>query len=268
MLTLHHHTHAPAEVPAEDVPAIEAHDVTKVFGEGGGAVRALDGVDLTVERGEMVAIMGPSGSGKSTLLHIVGALESATSGTVAVAGQRFDGLDDGGLTRLRRDHIGFVFQFFNLLPSLTAEENVLLPALIARRVDDATRHRARELLDLVGLGERATHTPGELSGGQQQRVSIARALLLAPELVLADEPTGNLDTRAGREVLHVLRDLNEAEGVTVLMVTHDPSAAAVADRVIFLRDGREAGQVAGGSTQRVIDFFATLAEPDLVPAPA
>ena len=161
-------------------PAIDARDIVKVFGEGDTEVRALDGVDLVVERGEMVAIMGPSGSGKSTLLHIVGALETPTAGTVAVAGQRYDGAGDKALTRLRRDHIGFIFQFFNLLPSLTAEENVLLPALIARRADDATRERARTLLERVGLADRATHTPGELSGGQQQRVSIARALLLGP----------------------------------------------------------------------------------------
>jgi putative ABC transport system ATP-binding protein len=224
-----------------NVPAVEARDLVKVFGEGGTQVRALDGVDLVVERGEMVAIMGPSGSGKSTLLHIVGALETPTSGTIAVAGRRYDGADDKALTELRRDHIGFVFQFFNLLGSLSAEENVLLPALIARRTDAATRQRARELLDLVGLGDRASHTPAELSGGQQQRVSIARALLLEPELVLADEPTGNLDSRSGRDVLRVLRELSRAEGRTILMVTHDPSAAAVADRVVYMRDGRVEG---------------------------
>jgi putative ABC transport system ATP-binding protein len=266
MLPFRHRTHRGAAVADPGAPAIEALGIVKVFGEGEGAVRALDGVDLVVQRGEMVAIMGPSGSGKSTLLHIVGALESPTAGTVAVGGVRFDGLDDQGLTRLRRDHIGFVFQFFNLLPSLTAEENVLLPGLIARRADAAVRARARALLELVGLGDRATHTPGELSGGQQQRVSIARALLLEPELVLADEPTGNLDTRSGREVLRVLRRLNRSEGRTILMVTHDVSAAAVADRVVFLRDGRSAGEVAGGSAQRVIDFFATLEAREDLPA--
>jgi putative ABC transport system ATP-binding protein len=255
-------THQPAASLAGDAPAIEARGLVKVFGTGDNAVRALDGVDLVVQRGEMVAIMGPSGSGKSTLLHVVGALESASGGTIAVAGQRYDGLDDQGLTRLRRDHIGFVFQFFNLLSSLSAEENVLLPALIARRADDATRRRARALLELVGLRDRATHTPSELSGGQQQRVSIARALLLEPQLVLADEPTGNLDTRSGREVLRVLREFNRAEGCTILMVTHDAAAAAMADRVVFLRDGRHAGEVEGGSTKRVIDFFATLESRD------
>ena len=260
------HNHQPAAALENHAPAIEARGLVKVFGGGGNAVRALDGVDLVVQRGEMVAIMGPSGSGKSTLLHIVGALESATEGTIAVAGQRYDGLDDRGLTRLRRDHIGFVFQFFNLLSSLSAEENVLLPALIARRTDRATRDRARQLLELVRLGDRASHTPSELSGGQQQRVSIARALLLEPELVLADEPTGNLDSKSGREVLRLLRELNRSEGRTILMVTHDASAAAVADRVVFLRDGRYVGEVEGGSTQRVSDFFATLESRDEAPA--
>jgi putative ABC transport system ATP-binding protein len=251
-----------------DTPAVEARGLVKVFGEGGAQVRALDGVDLLVGSGEMLAIMGPSGSGKSTLLHIVGALEAPTEGTVAVAGRRYDGADDKALTRLRGEHIGFVFQFFNLLASLSAAENVMLPALIAGRTDDATRRRAIELLDLVGLGDRASHTPAELSGGQQQRVSIARSLLMEPELILADEPTGNLDTKSGREVLRLLRQLTRAEGHTIVMVTHDPSAAAVADRVVFLRDGRVAGEVPGGSLQRVNEFFAAL-EPDAdIPAAA
>jgi putative ABC transport system ATP-binding protein len=255
-------------VPDTTAPAVEVHGLVKAFGEGGAQVRALDGVDLVVGSGEMVAIMGPSGSGKSTLLHIVGALETPSGGTVAVAGRRYDGADDKTLTRLRRDHIGFIFQFFNLLGSLSAEENVLLPGLIARRTDAAVRRRAVELLELVGLADRASHTPAELSGGQQQRVSIARALLLEPELVLADEPTGNLDTRSGRDVLRVLRGLSRAEGRTILMVTHDPAAAAVADRVVFLRDGRVAGEVPGGSVRRVSEFFATLEPPADIPEPA
>ena len=245
------------------VPAIEAHDLTKVFGEPGNEVRALDGADLDVRPGEMVAIMGPSGSGKSTMLHILGALDAPTSGVVAIGGLPYDGLDEGELTRIRRDHIGFVFQFFNLLPSLTALENVLLPALIAKRHDGQLVARAGALLERVGLGDRAEHVPSELSGGQQQRVSIARALLLEPELVLADEPTGNLDSRSSRDVLRILRDVNREDGHTIVMVTHDPNAAAVADRIIFLRDGRVAGEVEGGSAQRVMDFFATLQpEPD------
>jgi putative ABC transport system ATP-binding protein len=242
--------------------AVEARAITKIYGEGGAVVRALRGVDLAVPTGEMVAIMGPSGSGKSTLLHIVGALDSPTGGTIAVAGQRYDGLDDAGLTRLRRDHIGFIFQFFNLLPSLTAAENVLLPALIARRRDQALEERVRALLDQVGLGDRASHLPSELSGGQQQRVSIARALLLEPELLLADEPTGNLDTRSGREILAVLRGLADGGDHTIVMVTHDPAAAAIADRVVFLRDGLIAGEVEGGSTQSVVDFYGSLERKD------
>jgi putative ABC transport system ATP-binding protein len=241
---------------------LECHDLAKVFGAGDTEVRALDGVDLTVAPGEMVAIMGPSGSGKSTLLHVLGALDAPTAGVVAMGGLRYDGLDDAALTRLRRDRIGFVFQFFNLLPSLTAEENVLLPALIARRHEGELRARARELLERVGLGGRAEHLPSELSGGEQQRVSIARALLLKPEVLLADEPTGNLDSRAGGEILRLLREMNRREQLTIVMVTHDPSAAAISDRVVFLRDGRLAGEVPGGSTDAVLSFFRTLAPDD------
>ena len=238
--------------------AIEVRDLHKDYGAGATLVHALNGVDLEIEDGEFVAIMGPSGSGKSTLLHILGALESPTGGTVAVEGHRYEGLDDKHLTRFRRDHIGFVFQFFNLLTSLTAAENVLLPGLIAGKRDEAMVKRSYDLLGEVGLAGRAEHVPSELSGGEQQRVSIARALLLSPELVLADEPTGNLDSRAGKGVLRLLRELNEAQGHTIVMVTHDPSAAAVADRVVFLRDGRIAGEVAGGATERVAEFFTQL----------
>ena len=250
--------------------AVEAREVSKVYGEGGAEVHALRGADLVVGSGDFVAIMGPSGSGKSTLLHIVGALETPTGGTVAVGGLHYEGLDDKELTRFRRDHIGFVFQFFNLLGSLSAAENVVLPALIAGDHDPATAGRALELLERVGLGDRAGHVPAELSGGEQQRVSIARALLRSPELILADEPTGNLDTRAGRGVLRLLREMNHEHGQTIVMVTHDPAAAAVSDRVVFLRDGRVAGEEAGGSTERVVDFFTQLAAEDeaLEPAPA
>jgi putative ABC transport system ATP-binding protein len=237
-------------------PIIAATALTKVYGRGATEVRALDGVDFVVERGEFVAIMGPSGSGKSTLLHVIGALEPATGGTVVLEGERYDGLDDDELTRLRRERMGFVFQFFNLLPSLSALENVMLPALIARRASDAMRARAQDLLARVGLAGRADHTPSELSGGEQQRVSIARALLLSPVVVLADEPTGNLDSRAGGRILRLMRELNRDEGVTIVMVTHDPSAAAIADRIVFLRDGRVCEEIAGGSTERVIDAFA------------
>jgi putative ABC transport system ATP-binding protein len=239
-------------------PALETRRLAKVYGDGETAVRALDGVSLTIGRGEMAAIMGPSGSGKSTLLHLLGALDTPSSGEVLIAGERYDGLGDAGLTRLRREKIGFVFQFFNLMPALTAEENVLLPGLIAGRRDEETRRRAMALLERVGLAERASHLPSELSGGEQQRVSIARALLTEPEIVLADEPTGNLDSRAGADVLRLLRELNEAEGQTLVIVSHDPTVAAIARRVIFLRDGRLAGEVEGGSTDRVIKALAEL----------
>jgi len=247
-------------------PIIAATALTKVYGRGATEVRALDGVDFVVERGEFVAIMGPSGSGKSTLLHVIGALEPATGGTVVLEGERYDGLEDDELTRLRRERMGFVFQFFNLLPSLSALENVMLPALIARRATDEMRARAKDLLARVGLGEREEHTPSELSGGEQQRVAIARALLLSPAVVLADEPTGNLDSRAGGQILALMRDLNRDEGVTIVMVTHDPSAAAIADRIVFLRDGRAREQVDGGSTERVIDAFARVQGPATAPA--
>jgi putative ABC transport system ATP-binding protein len=239
-------------------PAVQTEDLSRVYGEGETEVRALDGVTLRIERGEMVAIMGPSGSGKSTLLHLLGALETPSGGTIAVAGRRFETLGDHELTLLRRETIGFVFQFFNLLPALTAEENVILPALISGRRDAATRSRAAELLARVGLGGRKAHLPSELSGGEQQRVSIARALLLEPELVLADEPTGNLDTRSSAEILALLAELNRAEGHTIVMVTHDPAAAATAQRVIFLRDGRVAGELENPDPHRLGDHFASL----------
>jgi putative ABC transport system ATP-binding protein len=200
--------------------ALKTRQLTKVYGAGDTAVRALDDVSVEVAAGEMVAVMGPSGSGKSTLLHLLGALDAPTSGDIILGGQRYAELDDGGLTRLRRDRIGFVFQFFNLLPSLSAEENVLLPALIAGRHDGAVTERAGALLRRVGLDQRRAHRPAELSGGEQQRVSIARALLTEPELVLADEPTGNLDTRSTREVLELLAELNRSEAQTLVLVTH------------------------------------------------
>ena len=241
-------------------PAVSVTGLSKVYGQGPTETRALDGVDVEFEQGEFAAIMGPSGSGKSTLLHIVGALEAPTTGTVRVAGDELQGMSDAELTRLRREHIGFVFQFFNLLPSLSALENVLLPALIAK--EDPRRHeqRARDLLAKVRLADRVDHLPSELSGGEQQRVSIARALLLEPPLILADEPTGNLDSRAGREILDLLRAVADHEARTVVMVTHDPAAAAVADRVVFLRDGRIVDEVAGGSTDTVSGVYAELAE--------
>jgi putative ABC transport system ATP-binding protein len=239
-------------------PAVEADGLTKLFGSGETAVRALHEVDFLVLPGEFVAIMGPSGSGKSTLLHVLGALESPTAGSVAVGGVRYEGLADNELTRIRREHIGFVFQFFNLLAALTAEENVTLPAVIAGEHGSGVEERAMELLRRVGVAGRAEHLPSELSGGEQQRVSIARALLLRPALLLADEPTGNLDTKAGRTVLALLRQVNEQDGQTIVMVTHDPAAAARADRIVYLRDGEIAGEIPGGSTERAAEYLARL----------
>jgi putative ABC transport system ATP-binding protein len=224
-------------------------------------VRALDGVDLEVQPGEMVAIRARRARARARCCTSPGRSTRLPPASSRSAG---GATDDCELTRLRRDSIGFVFQFFNLLPSLSAAENVLLPALIAGRADDVARERARELLVRVGLGDRADHRPAELSDGQQQRVSIARALLMAPRIVLADEPTGNLDTGAGREILALLRHMCDEDGLTIVMVTHDPSAAAIADRVVLLRDGRGAGEAPGGSTERVLEFLATL-EPDAIP---
>ncbi|MEX2106961.1 MAG: ABC transporter ATP-binding protein [Solirubrobacterales bacterium] len=235
-------------------PLLEARGLVRTFGQGATAVEALRDVDLAVEDGAMVAIMGPSGSGKSTLLHILGALDRPDGGTVAVRGRRYDNLSDAELTRLRGDVFGFVFQFFNLLPTLTAAENVLLPALVNGERPAKVAARVDELIELVGLGDRAAHLPTELSGGEQQRVAIARALLREPAVVLADEPTGNLDSRSGGTVMSLLRQVVDA-GQTVVMVTHDPAAAALADRVVFLRDGGIVGEVQGGDTGRVIDAF-------------
>ena len=204
----------------------------------GAEVIALDGVDLSVARGELVSIVGPSGSGKSTLLNLIGGLDRPTSGAICIDGRRLDSLGDDELTRVRRDKIGFIFQFFNLLPSLTCFENVALPLHLRgwrrRKIDQ----RTRELLDLVGLGPRVDHLPEELSGGERQRVAIARALAVFPPILLADEPTGNLDTRTGADILALVRDLHQRLGATVLLVTHDLTVARGCPRTITLRDGR------------------------------
>ncbi len=218
--------------------AVETVDLNKVYGEGPMAVRALRGVSLEFPSGEFAAIMGPSGSGKSTLLHILGALDRPTTGRVIVGETALSGLSDRKLTLLRRERMGFVFQFYNLIPTLSAEENVLLPALIAGERANEYSERLDELLDLVGLLGRRKHRPDELSGGEQQRVAIARALIRNPDIILADEPTGNLDSKTGSGVLELLRESAARYEQTIVMVTHDPRAASWADRVIFLADGR------------------------------
>jgi putative ABC transport system ATP-binding protein len=222
--------------PVVAASAVSAQTVTRRFGEGEAAVDALRGVTIDVPAGQFTAIMGPSGSGKSTLMHLLAGLDRATAGSVRIGSHDITAMSDKALTRLRREHIGFVFQSFNLLPTLSAEENVLLPLTVAGR--KAARGALDALLERVGLSERRRHRPGELSGGQQQRVAIARALISEPTVLFADEPTGNLDSAAGGQVLDLLRDAVDRDGQTTVMVTHDPRAAARADRVLFLADGR------------------------------
>lgn len=224
-----------AHTPAADA-VVTAQALTKVYGRGDNAVKALDQVDVSLGRGCFTAIMGPSGSGKSTLLHCLAGLDSPTSGTVLVGGQDLAGLDDKALTRVRRDHLGFVFQSFNLLPQLTAEENISLPLRLARRRPDPDWYRL--VIETLGIGDRLTHRPTELSGGQQQRVAVARALVGRPEVVFADEPTGALDSASSTALLDALAQMCDQLGQTVVMVTHDEGAAAFTNRVVRLRDGR------------------------------
>ncbi len=214
---------------------VTAREVKRRFGEGGTAVDALRGVSLDVARGKLTAVMGPSGSGKSTLMHILAGLDRPTSGEVTIDGTSITQLGDNELTKLRREHIGFVFQFFNLLPMLTAEENVTLPLSIAGEKPE--KGWVDGLLDKIGIADRRTHRPAELSGGQQQRVAIARALVTKPTVVFADEPTGNLDSKTSGEILELLRDSVDSLGQTTVMVTHEARAAAFADRILFLDDG-------------------------------
>src|SRR6059058_4139625 len=214
---------------------VRAIDLTRRYGEGEAAVDALVGVTLSVQPGELVAVMGPSGSGKSTLMHLLAALDKPTSGDVEIAGQAIASMSDRDVTLLRRQHIGFVFQFFNLLPMLSAEENVKLPLTIAGEKPEPAFFE--ELLNRTGLADRRTHRPSELSGGQQQRVAIGRALVSRPTIVFADEPTGNLDSKTSEEILGLMRHSVDAYGQTTVMVTHDPRAAAIADRILFLADG-------------------------------
>jgi putative ABC transport system ATP-binding protein len=239
-----------------DGVAVRAIDLERQYGEGATAVQALRGVSLDVDNGQLVAVMGPSGSGKSTLMHVLAGLDKPTSGTVTIAGTEITGLDDTHLTLLRRNHIGFVFQFFNLLPMLTAEENVVLPLSIAGEKPD--RVWLEELMAKTGLAERSHHRPSELSGGQQQRVAIARALVTRPTILFADEPTGNLDSKTGGEILDLLRDSARDYNQTIVMVTHEARAAAIADRILFLADGLIVKELTDTDQAQVLEVMSTL----------
>ncbi|HEU5031122.1 MAG TPA: ABC transporter ATP-binding protein [Spirillospora sp.] len=247
---------APSTADAHSAPgagdfAARAHQIVKVYGRGDAQVVALDSVTVGIPRGRFTAIMGPSGSGKSTLMHCMAGLDSVDSGQVFIGGTELTGLKDKQLTRLRRDKIGFIFQAFNLVPTLTAVENITLPMDIAGRKAD--KAWVDEVIDTVGLRPRLKHRPSELSGGQQQRVACARALASRPEIIFADEPTGNLDSRSGAEVLAFLRDSVRRMGQTIVMVTHDPSAAAYADQVLFLTDGQIVDTMTGPTAERVLE---------------
>ena len=233
-------TDRPSSAAPDSPPALEAHGVRKTFEAENAPIRALRGVDLSVARGAFVALMGPSGCGKSTLLNLVAGLDVADEGTIVVDGETVTGRSEDDLARLRRRHIGIVFQFFNLLETMTVLENVALPAVIAGRKRRMAETRARDLLDLLGIGDKAAAAPGVLSGGQRQRLAIARALANEPTLLLADEPTGALDSEGGQEVIELLSRLHRG-GQTVLLVTHDPDVAGAAERVVRMRDGRIVG---------------------------
>ncbi|MFI6263884.1 ABC transporter ATP-binding protein [Micromonospora sp. NPDC051006] len=248
-------TQSPA--PPETSLAVAAVDLVKVYGSGDTAVRALDGVSVGFGRAQFTAIMGPSGSGKSTLMHCLAGLDTATAGRVLLGGTELTGQSDRTLTRVRRERIGFVFQSFNLLPQLTAAQNITLPLDLAGRQPDPDL--LAHLVGVLGLADRLNHRPSELSGGQQQRVALARALVSRPEVVFADEPTGNLDSRSGAEVLSFLRDSVRDLGQTIVMVTHDPIAAGYADRAVLLADGRVAGEIDKPDQGSVTDALRDLA---------
>jgi putative ABC transport system ATP-binding protein len=245
--------------PRGTVPAslVTATDVTRRYGvDGDTCVKALRGVTIEIESEKLTAIMGPSGSGKSTLMHILAGLDRPNEGEVTIAGTEITGLGDTQLTKLRREHIGFIFQFFNLLPMLSAEENVVLPLKLAGEKPDSAW--VRELTSKVGLSERLSHRPSELSGGQQQRVAIARALVSRPTVMFADEPTGNLDSTTGGEILELLRDSVSTLGQTTVMVTHDAHAAAIADRVLFLADGLIVKDLGHSTSHEIIDTMEAV----------
>jgi putative ABC transport system ATP-binding protein len=236
--------------------AARANGVWKVYGSGEAEVHALRGVSATFDRGRYTAIMGPSGSGKSTLMHCLAGLDTPTAGEVFIGETQVTGLGDAGLTRLRREKIGFIFQQFNLLPTLTAKENILLPLSIAGRKPDPTWYDT--VISTVGLGDRLGHRPTQLSGGQQQRVACARALVARPEVIFADEPTGNLDSKSSADILNFLRDSVRTHGQTIVMVTHDPNAASYADRVIFLADGSVVDELTDPTADSVLERMKKL----------
>jgi putative ABC transport system ATP-binding protein len=252
---------APASAAAEaphDGPVLSAQTLTRRYGQGETAVDALRGVSLDVPKGALTAVMGPSGSGKSTLMHILAGLDKPTSGEVMIAGTPISKLSDSDLTKLRRDHVGFIFQFFNLLPMLTAEENVVLPLSIAGEKPD--KAWVDELMGKIGLADRREHRPAELSGGQQQRVAIGRALVSRPTIVFADEPTGNLDSKTSGEILELMRESVESYGQTTVMVTHDARAAAIADRILFLNDGLIVKDLGRADAHEVINVMEQLGQ--------
>ncbi len=246
------------QAPVNGTGVVSANDVTRRYGEGETAVDALRGVSLGIPKGQFTAVMGPSGSGKSTLMHILAGLDRPTSGAVSIDGTDITSLDDRHLTLLRREHVGFIFQFFNLLPMLSAEENITLPLELAG--EKAEKGWLEELIGKVGLDDRRRHRPSELSGGQQQRVAIARALVSKPTVLFADEPTGNLDSKTGEEILTLLRDSVDAYGQTTLMVTHEARAAAMADRVLFLADGLIVKDMGRSSGSEILDAMNVLAK--------
>lgn len=238
--------------------AATATAASKIYGQGDSEVRALDGVTIAFEKGKFTAIMGPSGSGKSTLMHCVAGLDSLTSGSVAIGDTQLESLSDKELTTLRREQVGFIFQAFNLIPTLNAMENIMLPLSLGGQEGDMTW--INQVIDTIGLRDRLEHRPSELSGGQQQRVAVARALASKPSVIFADEPTGNLDSKTGGEVLGFMRRAVSELGQTIVMVTHDANAASYADRIVFLKDGKIAGEMTEPNPEKVLDYLKHLGE--------
>ena len=252
-------TTLPAPSPTNSLNiAARAVGASKIFGSGDSEVRALDNVDVSFEKGKFTAIMGPSGSGKSTLMHCVAGLDSLTTGNVFISDTDLSSLNDKQLTELRRKKVGFIFQAFNLIPTLSAEENIMLPLTLGRSKGDRTWIDG--VIDTISLRDRLKHRPSELSGGQQQRVAIARALASQPDIIFADEPTGNLDSKTGQEVLAFMRRAVSDLGQTIVMVTHDAVAASYADRIVFLADGKIAGEMFSPTAQKVLDYLKHLGE--------